>query len=91
MPTVHAAVFAINEAIDKGQAEGTMQALNNPNAMLRNTQSNLAQEYQDALSRAKKTKEDQASGRVKHSPRMKSFNSPAKLVKINMLSDDSGS
>ncbi|XP_076127115.1 ras GTPase-activating-like protein IQGAP2 [Alosa pseudoharengus] len=60
---LHAAVFAINEAIDKGQAEGTMKALSNPNAMLRNTQSTLAQEYQDALSHAKRTKEDQTSGR----------------------------
>lgn len=66
LSVVHAAVFAINEAIDKGQAEGTMQALKNPNAMLRNTHSDLAQDYQDALSHAKKTKEDQASGRVKH-------------------------
>ncbi|KAL2092383.1 hypothetical protein ACEWY4_012181 [Coilia grayii] len=60
---LHAAVFAINEAIDKRQAEGTMKALSNPNAMLRNMQSALAQDYQDALSTAKKTKEAQASGR----------------------------
>ncbi|XP_036382169.1 ras GTPase-activating-like protein IQGAP2 [Megalops cyprinoides] len=60
---LHAAVIAINEAIDKGQAEATMAALNNPNAMLRNTQDPLAQEYQDTLSQAKKNKEDRAAGR----------------------------
>uniref|UniRef100_A0A8C2HGJ7 IQ motif containing GTPase activating protein 2 n=1 Tax=Cyprinus carpio TaxID=7962 RepID=A0A8C2HGJ7_CYPCA len=60
---LHAAVFAINEAIDKGHAEGTMAALQNPNALLRNTQKPLAQTYQDTLSKAKRKKEDQASGR----------------------------
>ncbi len=48
---VHAAVFAINEAIDKGHAESTMVALQNPNALLRNTQKPLAQAYQDKLSK----------------------------------------
>lgn len=61
---VHAAVFAINEAIDKGHAESTMTALRNPNALLRNTEKTLAQAYQDTLSKAKRKKEDQASGRV---------------------------
>uniref|UniRef100_A0AAR2L7X2 IQ motif containing GTPase activating protein 2 n=1 Tax=Pygocentrus nattereri TaxID=42514 RepID=A0AAR2L7X2_PYGNA len=61
---LHAAVIAINEAIDKGQAEGTMAALQNPNAMLRNTQKELANDYQDTLSQAKKRKEALASGRV---------------------------
>ncbi|KAL6465514.1 hypothetical protein MHYP_G00256470 [Metynnis hypsauchen] len=60
---LHAAVIAINEAIDKGQAEGTMVALQNPNAMLRNTQKELANDYQDTLSQAKKRKEALASGR----------------------------
>ncbi|KAL7839655.1 hypothetical protein SRHO_G00263130 [Serrasalmus rhombeus] len=60
---LHAAVIAINEAIDKGQAEGTMAALQNPNAMLRNTQKELANDYQDTLSQAKKRKEALASGR----------------------------
>uniref|UniRef100_A0A672LNS4 Ras GTPase-activating-like protein IQGAP1 n=1 Tax=Sinocyclocheilus grahami TaxID=75366 RepID=A0A672LNS4_SINGR len=61
---LHAAVFAINEAIDKGHTEGTMAALQNPNALLRNTQKPLAQAYQDTLSKAKRMKEDQASGRA---------------------------
>uniref|UniRef100_A0A671R1J3 Ras GTPase-activating-like protein IQGAP1 n=1 Tax=Sinocyclocheilus anshuiensis TaxID=1608454 RepID=A0A671R1J3_9TELE len=56
---LHAAVFAINEAIDKGHAESTMVALQNPNALLRNTQKPLAQAYQDTLSKAKRKKEDQ--------------------------------
>uniref|UniRef100_A0A7N9AQ89 IQ motif containing GTPase activating protein 2 n=1 Tax=Mastacembelus armatus TaxID=205130 RepID=A0A7N9AQ89_9TELE len=58
MSLVHAAVIAINEAIDKGQAPVTMGALNNPNAMLRNTQEALAQDYQDTLSQAKARKQD---------------------------------
>ncbi|KAK6313278.1 hypothetical protein J4Q44_G00166250 [Coregonus suidteri] len=60
---LHAAVFAINEAVDKGEASVTMGALKNPNAMLRNTGEELAQDYQVTLSRAKASKEDQASGR----------------------------
>ncbi|XP_056142537.1 ras GTPase-activating-like protein IQGAP2 isoform X2 [Lampris incognitus] len=60
---LHAAVIVINEAVDKGQASVTMGALMNPNAMLRNTQEQLAQDYQDTLSRSKAHKEDQCSGR----------------------------
>ncbi|CAL8346615.1 unnamed protein product [Lota lota] len=60
---LHAAVIAINEAVDKGQASGTMAALMNPNAMLKNTQEALAQDYQDTMSRAKAQKEHQSSGR----------------------------
>uniref|UniRef100_A0A4W6GBL9 IQ motif containing GTPase activating protein 2 n=1 Tax=Lates calcarifer TaxID=8187 RepID=A0A4W6GBL9_LATCA len=62
---LHAAVIAINEAVDRGQASVTMGALNNPNAMLRNPQEALAQEYQDTLSQAKARKQDQSSGRVR--------------------------
>uniref|UniRef100_A0A8C7KI78 IQ motif containing GTPase activating protein 2 n=1 Tax=Oncorhynchus kisutch TaxID=8019 RepID=A0A8C7KI78_ONCKI len=61
--TLHAAVFAINEAVDKGEAAVTIGTLKNPNAMLRNTGEELAQDYQDTLSRAKASKELQASGR----------------------------
>lgn len=60
----HAAVIAINEAIDRGQAEATFRALINPNARLLNTQDVLCQEYQDILSQAKRSKEKQASGTV---------------------------
>ncbi|XP_029998614.1 ras GTPase-activating-like protein IQGAP2 isoform X2 [Sphaeramia orbicularis] len=59
---LHAAVIAINEAVDRGQASVTMGALNNPNAMLRNILETLAQDYQDKLSQAKARKQDQASG-----------------------------
>uniref|UniRef100_A0A8C9ZSX1 IQ motif containing GTPase activating protein 2 n=1 Tax=Sander lucioperca TaxID=283035 RepID=A0A8C9ZSX1_SANLU len=62
---LHAAVIAINEAVDRGQTSVTMGALNNPNAMLRNTQEALAQDYQDTLSQAKARKQDQSSGRVR--------------------------
>ncbi|XP_077377714.1 ras GTPase-activating-like protein IQGAP2 [Festucalex cinctus] len=58
---LHAAVFAINEAVDRGQASVTMTALTNPNAMLRNTQEVLVQDYQDMLSQAK-TRKHQSSG-----------------------------
>lgn len=61
---VHAAVIAINEAIDKGVADQTMTALANPNAMLRDTQETLAEEYQGQLSRAKKAKEDGVTDKV---------------------------
>ncbi|MBN3301610.1 IQGA1 protein, partial [Amia calva] len=60
---LHAAVIAINEAIDKGFAEQTLNTLKNPNAMLRNTQDSLAQEYQDKLSQTKKIKRENASNR----------------------------
>lgn len=63
---VHAAVIAINEAIDKGQTKDTMSAMNNPNAMLRNTNEMLAQDYQDTLSQAKRRKQTLASRRVRH-------------------------
>uniref|UniRef100_A0A3B3SIN3 IQ motif containing GTPase activating protein 2 n=1 Tax=Paramormyrops kingsleyae TaxID=1676925 RepID=A0A3B3SIN3_9TELE len=55
----HAAVIAINEAIDRGQAEATFKALINPNARLLNTQDALCQEYQDILGQAKRSKEKQ--------------------------------
>ncbi|XP_066512297.1 ras GTPase-activating-like protein IQGAP2 [Hoplias malabaricus] len=60
---LHAAVIAINEAVDKGQAEGTLAALQNPNALLRNTSKELANDYQDTLSQAKRRKQALASGR----------------------------
>uniref|UniRef100_A0AAQ6A3J0 IQ motif containing GTPase activating protein 2 n=1 Tax=Amphiprion ocellaris TaxID=80972 RepID=A0AAQ6A3J0_AMPOC len=62
---LHAAVIAINEAVDRGQASVTVGALNNPNAMLRNIQEALAQDYQDTLRQAKARKQDQSSGRVR--------------------------
>ncbi|CAG07879.1 unnamed protein product, partial [Tetraodon nigroviridis] len=61
---LHAAVIAINEAIDRGQAPATMAALNNPNAMMRNAQEALAGDYQDKLSQAKARKLKQSSEKV---------------------------
>uniref|UniRef100_A0A8C5I9W7 IQ motif containing GTPase activating protein 2 n=1 Tax=Gouania willdenowi TaxID=441366 RepID=A0A8C5I9W7_GOUWI len=60
---LHAAVIAINEAVDRGQTAVTVGALNNPNAMLRNIQEALAQDYQDTLRQAKARKQDQCCGR----------------------------
>uniref|UniRef100_A0A8B9PH52 IQ motif containing GTPase activating protein 2 n=1 Tax=Apteryx owenii TaxID=8824 RepID=A0A8B9PH52_APTOW len=58
--TVHAAVIAINEAIEKGIAEHTIVTLRNPNAMLLNVDEELAQEYQNELFEAKRRKESNA-------------------------------
>uniref|UniRef100_A0A3B5PYU6 IQ motif containing GTPase activating protein 2 n=1 Tax=Xiphophorus maculatus TaxID=8083 RepID=A0A3B5PYU6_XIPMA len=60
---LHAAVIAINEAVERGQASVTMGALKNPNAMLRNTREVLAEDYQDTLKQDKDRKQDQSSGR----------------------------
>ncbi|XP_014848382.1 PREDICTED: ras GTPase-activating-like protein IQGAP2 [Poecilia mexicana] len=60
---LHAAVIAINEAVERDHASVTMGALQNPNAMLRNTQEVLAQGYQDTLKQDKARKRDQSSGR----------------------------
>ncbi|CAK6977652.1 ras GTPase-activating-like protein IQGAP1 [Scomber scombrus] len=50
---LHAAVIAINEAIDHGVAEGTVAAMQNPNAMLLNLDHICAQQYHDTLYQAK--------------------------------------
>ncbi|KAM3625760.1 uncharacterized protein V6R79_017223 [Siganus canaliculatus] len=50
---LHAAVIAINEAIDQGAPEGTLTALKNPNAMLVNLDTSFAQEYHNTLYQAK--------------------------------------
>nr|XP_029499742.1 ras GTPase-activating-like protein IQGAP1 [Oncorhynchus nerka] len=53
---LHAAVIAINEAIDQGVPEGTMAAMQNPNAMLLQMNTCSAQHYQDMLHSAKAEK-----------------------------------
>ncbi|KAG8130998.1 putative Ras GTPase-activating-like protein [Naja naja] len=53
-------VIAINEAIEKGNADQTIKTLQNPNAMLVNVDDNFAHEYQKELSGAKKKKEENA-------------------------------
>uniref|UniRef100_A0A452RN65 IQ motif containing GTPase activating protein 2 n=1 Tax=Ursus americanus TaxID=9643 RepID=A0A452RN65_URSAM len=55
---LHAAVIAINEAIEKGIAEQTIKTLRNPNAVLTLVDDSLAQEYQKELWEAKKRKEE---------------------------------
>ncbi|XP_012593800.1 ras GTPase-activating-like protein IQGAP2 isoform X2 [Microcebus murinus] len=62
---LHAAVIAINEAIEKRVAEQTIVTLRNPNAVLTLVDDNLAQEYQKELWEAKKKKEENA--RLKNS------------------------
>uniref|UniRef100_A0A665WQ04 IQ motif containing GTPase activating protein 1 n=1 Tax=Echeneis naucrates TaxID=173247 RepID=A0A665WQ04_ECHNA len=50
---LHAAVIAINEAIDQGVPEGTLAAMQNPNAMLVQLDANSARQYHDILYNAK--------------------------------------
>uniref|UniRef100_A0A7N9B0R1 IQ motif containing GTPase activating protein 3 n=1 Tax=Mastacembelus armatus TaxID=205130 RepID=A0A7N9B0R1_9TELE len=60
---VHAAVIAINEAVDRGEVEVTAAALRNPNAMLRDLQEALVGIYQEMLRQAKRRKAERAAGR----------------------------
>uniref|UniRef100_A0A8C4DM22 Ras GTPase-activating-like protein IQGAP3 n=1 Tax=Dicentrarchus labrax TaxID=13489 RepID=A0A8C4DM22_DICLA len=58
---VHAAVIAINEAVDRGQVEVTAEALRNPNALLSDLQEALVSVYQEMLRQAKRRKEERAA------------------------------
>ncbi|XP_054662451.1 ras GTPase-activating-like protein IQGAP3 [Grus americana] len=60
---VHAAVLAINEAVDRGLAAQTMVALCNPSAMLLDLREGLADAYQEVLHRAKLEKGSNARNR----------------------------
>lgn len=62
---VHAAVIAINEAIDQGVPEGTIVAMQNPNAMLVNLDHDTAQSYHDMLYQAKGQKVSNSRKRVR--------------------------
>ena len=53
---VHAAIMAINEALDKEDPEETMKALTNPNACLVKLETSNSQRYHDTLLHAKKSK-----------------------------------
>lgn len=55
---LHAAIIAINEAIDKEDSEETMKALRNPSAMLVNLAEDLPDNYQNTLYEAKMTKSE---------------------------------
>ncbi|NWR39115.1 IQGA2 protein, partial [Tachuris rubrigastra] len=57
---LHAAVIAINEAVERRVAEQTIATLRNPNAMLLNVDEELAQDYQNELYEAKRKKESNA-------------------------------
>ncbi|XP_008942815.1 PREDICTED: ras GTPase-activating-like protein IQGAP3, partial [Merops nubicus] len=61
---VHAAVLAINEAVEQGVAAQTMVALSNPSAMLLNLREVLADAYQEVLHQAKLEKSSNARNRV---------------------------
>ncbi|NXI98624.1 IQGA3 protein, partial [Psophia crepitans] len=61
---VHAAVLAINEAVDQGVVAQTMAALRNPNAMLLDLREELAGVYQEVLHQAKLEKGSNARNRV---------------------------
>uniref|UniRef100_A0A673CS83 IQ motif containing GTPase activating protein 3 n=1 Tax=Sphaeramia orbicularis TaxID=375764 RepID=A0A673CS83_9TELE len=58
---VHAAVIAINEAVDRGHVGATAEALRNPNAMLNDLQEALMSVYQEILKQAKRQKAQQAA------------------------------
>lgn len=64
--SVHAAVIAINEAIDHQVPADTLTAMKNPNAMLINLDDQLASTYQATLYRAKQDKMENAKNRVAH-------------------------
>ncbi|XP_048473021.1 ras GTPase-activating-like protein IQGAP1 [Rhincodon typus] len=53
---LHAAVIAINDAIEKGVPAETLAAMKNPNAMLVNLDPTQSVQYQDTLSAAKHEK-----------------------------------
>ncbi|KAM6219947.1 ras GTPase-activating-like protein IQGAP3 [Rhynchocyon petersi] len=53
---VHAAVVAINEALQRGVVEDTLSALQNPSALLENIREPLAAIYQELLAQAKMEK-----------------------------------
>ncbi|XP_051999765.1 ras GTPase-activating-like protein IQGAP3 [Xyrauchen texanus] len=57
---VHAAVIAINEAVDRGCVEVTARALRNPNAMLNAMQEALMPVYQEMLRQARAQKAGRA-------------------------------
>ncbi|NWW62721.1 IQGA1 protein, partial [Ifrita kowaldi] len=66
---LHAAVIAINEAIDRQVPADTLAAMKNPNAMLINLDDRLESTYQATLYRAKQDKMENAKNRVAHSDR----------------------
>lgn len=70
---VHAAVIAVNEAIDRQVTEDTVAALENPAVHLVNVNTELSEEYQAVLYAAKYSKAEIARNKV----------SVTKLLKTN--------
>lgn len=70
LPPVHAAVLAINEAVERGVVAETLAALRNPSAMLLDLRQALAGAYQDVLHRAKLEKGSNARNRVRKNGRV---------------------
>ena len=64
-PPVHAAVIAINEALERGHLEGTAASLRNPNALLSGLQEALMSVYQEILQQAKTKKKQHAAMQVR--------------------------
>nr|XP_014346442.1 PREDICTED: ras GTPase-activating-like protein IQGAP3 [Latimeria chalumnae] len=60
---VHAAVIAINKAVERGVVTETMRALRNPNAMLVSLNENLGPVYQEILHQARTVKSANARNR----------------------------
>nr|XP_057909728.1 ras GTPase-activating-like protein IQGAP3 isoform X2 [Doryrhamphus excisus] len=60
---VHAAVIAINEAVERGQVGVTAEALKNPSALLRDLKETLMGIYQEMLLQAKRKKAELAASR----------------------------
>lgn len=58
-------MIAINEAIDQGVPEGTLAAMQNPNAMLVHLDANSARQYHDTLYLAKGEKVASSRKRVR--------------------------
>lgn len=69
---MHAAVIAINDAIDHGVPEGTLAAMQNPNAMLVNLDPSSVHDYHQTLYRAKGEKVASSRKRVGSCPRKRS-------------------
>ncbi|XP_027753001.1 ras GTPase-activating-like protein IQGAP1 [Empidonax traillii] len=61
---LHAAIIAINEAIDRQVPADTFMAMKNANAMLINLDDQLESTYQDTLYRAKQDKMENAKNRI---------------------------
>lgn len=72
MCAVHAAVIAINEAVERGCVEDTARSLRNPNAMLTNLQEQLIAVYQEMLRQARAHKAAKASAKVRATKLLKS-------------------